>query len=103
MAEGHDRAARRIANMLGGDYDSKRSPDVISKDSWVEVKTYAAEIPRALYQLGLDQLGPGQLRRSAKKKYVALPAREHKDAYRQLECTGIGLMDWNGKVRIRPL
>jgi len=92
MAEPHDRAARRIANMLGGDYDSKRSPDVISKDSRVEVKTYAAEIPKALDQLG----------RSAKKKYVALPAGEHEDAKRQLEGTGVGLMDWNGNVRKRP-
>ena len=91
MAKNHERAAHLIAKKLGGDYNSKRSPDVRSREKRVEVKSYAAEIPKAMKQLGGGQ----------KKKYVALPQREQAKAKEKLRGSGIGLMNHKGQITKR--
>ena len=88
MAAKHDRAARRIARQCGGTYDSTRSPDVQCRNRAVEIKSRAAEIPKALNQLG----------GSRKPGYIALPASQHSSALPRLKGTGVGLMNYNGEI-----
>lgn len=91
MAESHDRAAKRIAKVLGGEYDSRSSPDVKGSKGRAEVKSRAEEIPQALRQLGGGR-GPA---------YVALPKPEQKEALQRLNGLKTGLMDYQGNV-VKP-
>jgi len=92
MGKYHDRAARVAANKLGGKYDPTDSPDVKKGACGrAEAKSMASEVPT-----DLDQLGPGKGR-----AYVVLPKSEHEKARERLQGTGIGLMDYTGKITKR--
>lgn len=89
MADAHDRAARRVARKLRGQYRSAYSPDVKGRRGRAEVKTNADEIPKALRQLS-GSSGPA---------YVVLPRPEHPEALRKLKGHKTGLMDYHGNVK----
>ena len=92
MGKYHDRAARLAAKKLGGKYDPTDSPDVKKgMRGRAEAKSRAREVPTAL-----DQLGPRKGR-----AYVVLPKSEQEKAREQLQGTGIGLMDYKGKITKR--
>lgn len=88
MGKSHDVAARRIAKQNRGTYWPKSSPDVRAYDRLVEVKSKASELPKALRQLGKGQ----------RKKYVALPGQQVPTAVKRLKGTGVGVMNYHGKV-----
>ena len=88
MAAGHDRAAKRIAQKIGGKYVPSKSPDVKAPQVRVEVKSKAAEIPKALRQIGG---GTG-------RAYMALPAKELATAKERLQGLKTGLMDHKGTI-----
>ena len=90
MAKKHDDAAERIARRHNGRYKASKSPDVNTPTRRIEVKSKATEISKAVTQLG----------RGRRKRYVALPRSEHDAALPRLP-SGIGLMDYNGKIRKR--
>lgn len=92
MGKYHDRAARLAAKKLGGKYDPTDSPDVKKGvRGRAEAKSRASEVSTAL-----DQLGPRKGR-----AYVVLPKSEQEKARDQLQGTGIGLMDYKGKITKR--
>ena len=91
MAKKHDRAARLTAKKLDGSYDPTDSPDVKGKLGRAEVKSTAYEISKAREQLSKR---PG-------KAYVVLPKVEHGKARAKLEGSGIGIIDYKGKITKR--
>lgn len=88
MGKSHDRAARRMARILGDEYNPKTSPDVRGPRGRAEVKSYAHEIPKAIRQIGG---GPGPA-------WVVLPKSEHDQALEYLDGLKTGLRDYNGNV-----
>ena len=88
MADAHDRAARRVAKILKGEYEPADSPDVRGAKGRAEVKSRAAEITKALRQLGG---GPDPA-------FIVLPKSEHQRAKVRLEGLKTGLMDYNGNI-----
>ena len=77
---------------MGGEYDPTTSPDVKKgAHGRAEVKSRASEVLTAL-----DQLGRGK-----GHAYIVLPKSEHEKAREQLQGTGIGLMDYKGKITKR--
>lgn len=88
MANSHDRTAKLVARKLGGRYTPSKSPDVKGKYGRAEVKSSAAEIPKALRQLA-GGTGPA---------FVVLPKSEHKKALKRLAHLKTGLMDYQGNI-----
>jgi len=88
-SEEHERIAKAIARKEGTQYKPEtRGPDIVT--------------PRRVIEVGIDPLALAQearqVQRSSKVRYLAGPPDFVQQAIKQLQGTGIGVMDGRGHI-----
>lgn len=84
----HDQVAERLAKKFGTEYKSDKGIDLVTPTRVIEVETHKES---------LDQ-GVGQVVRSAKARYLAVPKRIEQAALERTKGTGIGVMRETGYI-----
>lgn len=84
----HDQIAEKLANKFNTEYKSDEGIDIVTNTRVVEVETHKST---------LDQ-GIGQISRSSKARYLAVPESLIKSAVERTEGTGIGIMSGTGRI-----
>jgi len=84
----HDQIAEKLANKFNTEYKSDKGIDIVTGSRVVEIETHKST---------LDQ-GVGQISRSPKARYLAVPESIVKAALERTEGTGIGVMSGTGRI-----
>ena len=84
----HDLIAEKLADKFGTQYKSDKGVDIVTSNRVIEVETK---------KNSLEQ-GIGQIERSSKARYLAVPKSILKSALEQTEGKGIGVMNNTGRI-----
>jgi len=84
----HDQIAARLAKKFGTEYKSDKGIDLVTPTRVIEVEAH---------EESLDQ-GVGQVVRSKKARYLAVPKDIERAAVERTEGTGIGVMSATGRI-----
>lgn len=84
----HDQIAENLAKKHKVPYKSDKGVDIVTRDRVIEVETKKES---------LDQ-GMGQVARSSKARYLAVPKSLENKALEKTKDTGIGVMSKTGRI-----